>query len=703
MRFLTLLVSALLCSFWAHAQYEDEDLGEELLGDDAIFEINDVDDKFANESAVVLAQKTKLVVRKVPGDAYKEFWVTRMKLKLQDKAAVEYFSDFSISSSDQFAMNIIKPDGEVIEVDTSDAVPVNESISLSSFFVNLSFNVVDYKKLAIQNLEVGDVIDYAYAESEIHDAEVVSASAPIRKYNTWENFLSYSYAFGSTYPKMVQEFVIELDPSLYFNFKSLNGAPHPSIVTLDNGNKEYTVSIKDLPRQKVEYFTDVDLTNPKIKLELSYCAPFRYYRNPLLLAQQGELNGETTEERLRRAMFLNFAPGKFAALSFLHSYERDPGEYLHDAYKKFQREMFDEEGSDHVQSTYLYAGYMYAALTKKGFDADIILCVPKENGGVKDIVCSADLRYGVRVKDGNDYLYSFAFKQYSGFDDWDYRIVGTDAYAFKPARKFKDMVLTKVEVPNYKPENNRYEVDMKISLNLEKGTADVKSETKLSGEIKTLFAEDILINSELEYDRDDMGIDKLERFFERTEELSQRSRLEMMEDEIEGDYELVKYKSFEMLTTGMEFGNDMLNYKEHYEVSDIYRNAGDDYIVLDIGRMITPQIALMQDDRERQSDVIVQYVKQYEYTINVVVPEGYSIVGYDHLNRNVKTEAGLFKTTSKTTKNGLTVVSLKSYDATFLPSSRWSEMETFLDAAYDFSQQKLVLVKDAEGDQTISE
>lgn len=701
MKFLTLLISALLCSLSAQAQFDD--IEEALLDEDPIFELNGVDAEFANESAVILAQKTKLIVRKMDEDNYKEFWVTRMKLKLQDKAAVEYFSDFSISSSDKFEMNIIKPDGEVIEVDTSDAVPVNESISLSSFFVNLSFNVVDYKKLAVQNLEVGDVIDYAYAESETHNASVVAAFSPIRKYNTWENFLSYSYSFGSTYPKVVQEFVIELDPSLYFNFKALNGAPDPSVVTLDNGNKEYTVSMKDLPRQKTEYFTNTDITNPKIQLELSYCAPFRYYRNPLLLGEQGVLNGEASEDRLKRAMFLNFAPGKFVPLSFLNVYERDPEEYLRKAYKNFQREIYEEEGSDHVQSSYLYAGFMYAALAKKGFDADIVLCVPRENGKVKDIARSADLIYGVRVKSGSDYVYSFAFKQYSGFDDWDYRIVGSDAYAFKPAKKFKSLQLVEVEIPEYEAKDNRYEVKMKISLNVEEGTADIKAETQLSGEIKTLYGEDILISAELEYERDDMGIDKLERFYERSTELSERSRLKMMEGEIADDFELVKYKSFDIVTTGMEYSGDALNYKEHYEISDISRKAGDAYLVVDIGKMITPQIALMQDDRDRQSDIVVQYLKQYEYTIELAVPEGYSIVGYDHLNSNVKTEAGLFSTTTTTNKSGLTIVSLKSYDATFLPKSSWSEMEKFLDAAYDFSQQKLVLVKDVAADQTISE
>jgi len=701
MKLLSLLFTALLCSVMAQAQYDE--LGEELLDDDPIFEVNDVDAKFSNESAVVLAQKTKLIVRKTDETHYTEYWVTRMKLKLQDKAAVEYFSDFSISSSDLFEMNIIKPDGQVIEVDTNDAIPVNEGISLSSFFVNMSLNVVDYKKLAIQNLEIGDVIDYAYAENETHYSKPVAASGPVRKYNTWENFLSYSYAFGSTYPKMIQEFVIEIDPTLYFNFKSLNGAPEPTVSTLDNGNKEYTISLKDIPRQESEYFSDVDLTNPRIKLELSYCAPFRYYRNPLLLGQQGVLNGEASSDRLKRAMFLNFAPGKFEALSFLDVYEKDPGDYLRKAFKNFQREVFEEEGSDYVQSSYSYSGYMYEALAAKGFDADIVLCVSKENGNVSEIVRSADFIYGVRVKDGNDYVYSFPIKKYSGFDDWNYGVVGTDAYAFKPSKKFKSFTFTEIEIPEYKPSDNRYEVNMKVSLDVEKGTADIKSETKLSGEIKTLFGEDILITSELEYDRDDLGIDKLERFFERSTEMAEIGRLNMMEGEIAGEFELVKYKSFDIVSTGMEYDNDMLNYKENYVVSDIYRPAGSEYLVLDIGKLITSQIALMPDDRDRQSDIVVQYVKQYEYTINLVVPEGYSIVGYEHLNTNVKTDAGVFNTTAKTSKSGLTVVSFKSYNTTFLPQSSWSEMEAFLDAAYDFSQQKLVLVKDAGSDQTISE
>ena len=676
----------------ANAQYEE--LGDVLLDDDEMFEVNEVEDKYKNESAVVLAQKTKLIVRETEENQYTEFWVTRMKLKLQDKASVEFFSDFTISSSDIFEMNIIKPNGDVIEVDTNDAVPVNESFSLSSFYVNLSFNLVEYKKLAIRNLEIGDVIDYAYAEQEKHYSEPISEIVPIRKYNTWENFLSYSYAFGSSYPKMKQEFVIELDPSLYFNFKNLNGAPSPEVEELDNGNTQYTISMKDVPRQEDEYFSDSDVSNPKIKLELSYCSAYRYYRNPLLLGKQGEMNTEAGEERLKRAMFLNYHPENFDLLYFLNIYESDPDEFIRKAYTSYQRIIFDAEDEDYIQSNYYYAGNMYAALTEKGFDADIVLCVPRENGDIDEIVRSADLIYGVRVKDGNDYIYSFAFKKYSAFDDWDYRIVGTDAYAFKPTKKFKDFKFEEIEIPEYKPQNNKYAVELNVKLDIEEGLAEVKSETKMYGEIRTAYADDILLTSELEYEEDYNDIERLERYFERIEEIGQVNRLEMMEAWIEDDFELGKYKSFEIITSGMEDDNDVLNFKEHYTLTDIHRTAGEDYLVVDIGRLITPQIALMSDDRERQSDIIVEYVKQYEYTINFTIPEGYKIVGFDHLNTNVKTDAGTFRVSVSENKKGISVVSLKSYDTTFLPQSAWSEMEVFLDAAYAFSQQKLILVKE---------
>jgi hypothetical protein len=154
------------------------------------------------------------------------------------------------------------------------------------------------------------------------------------------------------------------------------------------------------------------------------------------------------------------------------------------------------------------------------------------------------------------------------------------------------------------------------------------------------------------------------------------------------------------VSTGFEADNNLLEYTEDYEVDDLFKVAGsaeNQLVVIDVGRIITSQIALLEKDRERKLDVIVDFQKQYYYDITIEIPEGYDVKNIDNLNYNIETEGGKFLATAKVVEEGgkkvLKVTSVKSYTNKYLPKEKWNEMERFLDAAYEFSQQKVVLVK----------
>jgi hypothetical protein len=280
-------------------------------------------------------------------------------------------------------------------------------------------------------------------------------------------------------------------------------------------------------------------------------------------------------------------------------------------------------------------------------------------------------------------------------------LAGTRAYAFKPTNRFKNFELTEVELPDYTPEMNQFYVDTKIALDLETGVSSFESLTKLTGELRSDYIGDIVNIDEYGYDMDFDPFDiKLPRFYSRLIEKGKAARMEFMEDWIEDDFNVTNYKSFDLVSTGFEADNNLLEYTEAYEVDDLFKVAGsaeNQLVVIDVGRIITSQIALLEKDRERKLDVIVDFQKQYYYDITIEIPEGYDVKNIDNLNYNIETEGGKFLATAKVVEEGgkkvLKVTSVKSYTNKYLPKEKWNEMERFLDAAYEFSQQKVVLVK----------
>jgi len=133
------------------------------------FKVSNVPDKWKNESAVILAQKTDYAyVRKSMANAMtiKEF--VRKRIKLQDKNALEKFSEFYYvlyGKKTDVAYVVIKPNGKVVNIDLSQAIEENKDVPGVFKPIYFSDNT-SYFKMAIPDLEIGDIIDFRYESAE---------------------------------------------------------------------------------------------------------------------------------------------------------------------------------------------------------------------------------------------------------------------------------------------------------------------------------------------------------------------------------------------------------------------------------------------------------------------------------------------------------------------------------------------------------
>ena len=196
----------------------------------AAFSVNAVPDKWKNESATVIGYKRSILFDKKSSGGFftaKErsvyfFEKVRFKIKLNDNNAVQNFTEIYFRYSDKedgFIARIIKKEGDVVTVDLKDAVGVEAGSDIPEFFKSFFDQIYGaqrrYFKVAIPNLEPGDILEYvANTKSKLN----VSGAGYVE--------FSPQYEICSKhYPVMHNEIIIETDDKSFFKSLSLNGAP----------------------------------------------------------------------------------------------------------------------------------------------------------------------------------------------------------------------------------------------------------------------------------------------------------------------------------------------------------------------------------------------------------------------------------------------------------------------------------------------
>lgn len=87
------------------------------------------------------------------------------------------------------------------------------------------------------------------------------------------------------------------------------------------------------------------------------------------------------------------------------------------------------------------------------------------------------------------------------------------------------------------------------------------------------------------------------------------------------------------------------------------------------------------------------FPRAFENEIVFTIPEGFSVSGLDKLNKKVENETGGFTSTAEVQGNQLVIKTLKYYKNYYEPNTNWNKMIQFLDAAYQFTQEKVLLKK----------
>jgi hypothetical protein len=122
------------------------------------------------------------------------------------------------------------------------------------------------------------------------------------------------------------------------------------------------------------------------------------------------------------------------------------------------------------------------------------------------------------------------------------------------------------------------------------------------------------------------------------------------------------------------------------------KKAGDNLLVAVPG-LIGEQLFITQDERKREEDAFMGFPRSLRNVINFTIPAGYKAVGVQNLNMNIENEVGTFAVQASVEGNSLNILVKKLYKQMTVKKEDWGKLLQMLDAAFNFSQKKILLKK----------
>ncbi|MCW4470876.1 DUF3857 domain-containing protein [Flavobacterium sp. MFBS3-15] len=720
-RILTLLFVCI--TGMAHAQDKAKaEIKEFFWGkNDAYKNSNTIPDKWKNESAVVIYKNENYDFHKF-GQNVTYISSVRKRIKLLDQAAVTEFSEFSFKDrfmsskgngwsfkkgTNVVGIKVVKPDGTEREIN------VNEEAVTAD----------DEKKIAISSLEVGDIIDFYYHSTEPFKSKFQYGFEPVEQ------------TLGDDYPIMNLKLTFKTENDFFVNFNTYNGAPElKQIPTEDSGERRYELVATDIAKNDFPrwFYPLAELPCYKFQVYFARSGKFEEMATAYLPAKEDIIKQTVSKEEILNYYETKFRPyGDIGDIkdflkkkTFKSNAEKVREVYYMTRHAYYTRyiEAFIADDTKIINPYEVYAYYknpvflrseqefinhFMVFLKDQKLDYDIIVATPRVNGSIKDLLIENNASVMLRVN-AEEPVYLQFFTPYTNADQVNFTIEDSDAYVLKVSKgkKVTDIETIKLPASSYK-DNFTKEV-VNVALAPDFTSMKINRESSLCGHNKDYEQGDKMYFFDYVYeDYNKYGTEQLlelvrnkkrkeqytKEFNALKEKLKEKQKKEF-EESVETEYGFgIDDHSLEITDTG-RFGKAMpFTFKETFTIKDnLIKKAGGNY-VFEIGKLIGEQIDLEDKEQNRTNNIYMSFPRSFEEEISMAIPEGYTVTGLDKLNKKVENAAGGFVSTATVEGNTLKVKAYKYYTKSYLPNSNWKDMVAFLDAAYQFTQEKVLLKK----------
>jgi hypothetical protein len=723
------------------------------------FKVTAVPDKWKNESAVIIGQKTEyLFTRVASGRNYTT--VVRIneyihkRIKLQDKNSLEKFSTFNyvtIGKDGKAEYKIIKANGKEETVDMKTAVEDEKDIDAVYKPIFYSLNIKSLK-IAIPDLEVGDIIDYTLRSTIEWDMKTEGIA-----------FTPFIFSLTNNYPAMYQQYRFTMVNGMKVQYRNYNGAPSLRFDPKASvyGDKESYLSYYFLDKDR-EKSPDVRWnyelrTTPSVKFRVVFLADNdpsskslgeatvdraglnpddvykRYagaaayvtptvtslvgYTTQYIINKKEEGVLKTDDDIIRecyycmRKVFLEMYY-KGPVHSELEKYMTGKKSYKKILAQEKKTGQEKEEREDEIRiSSVTFATALRLALAAQNINAELQVYVPRSLGSWHDAIFMDELDFVLKVKSKRRYYYLEAFNNFDAFGTPYQYLEGAEGYsiAYDEANRYY-----RATIPATSYTDNLERQDYAISFTDAMDLVKTERVSSYLGDEKTsLIGSANLDRGYLNYDFAKYYVDPAKekskkkkdkepevalqgdptKYDDPDKEEHIKERKEIFEKNLKEELDVDKYEDFELLQDGRYGDTAILQFKERFILKKLLNKAGKNYI-FEVGKLIGDQIKLEKDELTgRQVDIWLPHARTIENNINIAIPAGYTIDGLQELNVTVDNESGSFISSAKIDNDKLIVTTKKIYKKNFDKKEAWPNYVAFLEPAYKFSQSKIILKK----------
>lgn len=725
--FLTLLFSALLMSGYTQGIISEDFLdnietnAKSLWSENnAEFSSNITPAKYNKESAVIIGYKRSVTIDKKSRAGFftrKErsllfFENYRFKIKFNDKNSVKNFTEIYFrfyDKEDGFSAKVIKPDGTVHDVSLNDAVRIDASGNVPEFFKSFfdqeSGNQLRYYKVAIHDLEPGDILEYVSITKNKLD---VANSGYIE--------FSPQYEICSkNYPILYNQIAIETDEKSYFKSMAFNGAPEfKKEASSEDGFFKYVFTDHDRAVEKDVNFIKPFQVYPVTKFQVIYSNSEKV--KGALIGEVGQIKTGFTKTELAKKAWedyvqvgdygmtaygtvQNYVDATTAQLKKLGSKEWSDQEYINNVYYKIRNTVVNR---DNYLSDKMFAYIFGSLLYQKDIKSDLIITISNSIGGLKDVLFDNEIRYVIKINNS----YYFNCVEHSNPGELVETLLGNESYIIKePVKKTGDQEITPLTLPNSVSADNVAKYDITATLATDMNTIDVTRTSTYTGLSKTNHIDEALKYTTYMLDdwknyggespTERMRAKEEDDYYESVREIKTRyaeSKLEYSKKEVEREFtQKIKFGKFVVASEGRTLKKKDLIFTEDFKMMDMLRKAGKKYLV-NVSGLVGGQLQIKKEERIRKYDMNVGYAKTYIWNISFKIPAGYTVDGLKELNTSVDNEVGNYSSVAELNGDNVVLKIQKTYKKANVSKDKWNDMLAFVDAAYNNSFKYILLI-----------
>ncbi len=665
------------------------------------------DPLYQNREAVIIANQidftakyvntanaAKMTVMGVPTlNAIEATHVCRMMVKLNEPAAVEKFSTMEVPapqsakfssvellrSQSAFGARIIKPDGRVVEVDITEALPETSGKKDKD---------ASYK-IAIPGLETGDVLDYfVYTETYADELQMPTHHLP-------------AYC---EYPMRSLRVDYNVSPYLGMEYVCVNGAPDFEYMgSTPDGLNHMMIELHDVDAIETSppYFSaarqtpyiKVNIVNNTVKLdfvpETARPGGVRKYIDSYLV--------NDLKSYLNKGSYIpKECIGEVCSLAknWIKAHPEATERQKADAVWIAASLVADR--SEHSFSGRTMAIMFVRALRKLGIDIGAQIAATSSRRQEPFSSLSSHEQPTIMVISRADSCY-FPLQSVAGVpNDYD----GEDAFVYTASYHpvtgdvtFDIGEPVKLPRPTFKQNTITCRVSAQVDK-INEDVVDIDFNLTATGAKKASLPS-LTTHSEIRqtYERF-LGAKagKKEKLRDREEVKTQLDANAKAAAKVFSGVSDVRVESYELISNGDRPDSTDLVLNMKMKAPGLVTMAGRNMVV-NIGKLAGSQQRIGVAHRERKVSILKDATSRMIHEIVFEIPEGYTVdsESLERLNNNVASRAGAFYSSAKVDGNRVIVARQERYPKTIMNASEWPDLLAVLDAAADFEDATIVL------------